>query len=131
MSLKVGQTFNYTFLLTKKVSDLFINISNDKNPIHLDSEYAKKFGFESNIAHGNILNCFLSYFVGERLPFKDVVILSQSIKFIKPLHVGDSVFFEAQVISISESVFVFEIDFSFKKKNEIHSKGSIKIKKLT
>ena len=59
-----------------------------KNPMHVDSDYAISYGFREKIVHGNILNVFLSFVIGELLSKKNIVIIDQSIKYKKPLYVG-------------------------------------------
>lgn len=69
--------------------------------------------------HGNILNGFLSYFIGECLPVKTVVIQSQEIKFHKPVYLGDAVTLNAEVADFHESVRTAEIIFSFTNQQNI------------
>ena len=50
--------------ITEKDTKFFINLSNDKNKIHFDKKYAKKFFFKEPIAHGiNIINFALAEFI--------------------------------------------------------------------
>jgi len=85
-------------------------------------------GFKLKVIHGNIQNCFLSYFVGEIFPIKEVVILSQSIKFKNPVYENDTLTLESNVINYVESMKVYEIKFKFKNSINIVSQGSLMIK---
>jgi len=128
MIVQEGTTFNHKFKVTKETSDLFIHLSQDRNPLHVDEKFSISKGFKSKVTHGNIQNCFLSYFVGEIFPIKDVMILSQSIKFNNPVYENDTLTFESKVINYVESIKVFEFNFKFKNSISIVSQGSLMIK---
>ena len=128
MIVKEGTSFNHKFKVTKETSDLFINLSQDRNPLHIDDDFSISKGFKSKVIHGNIQNCFLSYFVGEISPVKEVMILSQSIKYKNPVYENETLSFEAKVINYVESMKVFEFNFKFKNSINIVSQGSLMIK---
>ena len=128
MIVNVGTSFNHKFKITRETSDLFINLSQDRNPLHIDDNFSVSKGFKSKVIHGNIQNCFLSYFVGEIFPIKEVMILSQSIKYKNPVYENETLSFEAKVINYVESMKVFEFKFEFKNSISIVSQGSIMIK---
>ena len=128
MIVKEGTSFNHKFKVTKETSDLFINLSQDRNPLHIDDNFSISKGFKSKVIHGNIQNWFLSYFVGEIFPVKEVMILSQSIKYKNPVYENETLSFEAKVINYVESLKVFEFNFKFKNSISIVSQGSLMIK---
>ena len=128
MIVKQGTTFSHKFKVSKETSDLFINLSKDRNPLHVDNDFSISKGFKSKVTHGNIQNCFLSYFVGEIFPIKEVMILSQSIKFKNPVYEDDTLTFESKVVNYVESMKVFEFNFKFKNSVNIVSSGSLMIK---
>ena len=128
MIVKLGATFNHKFKVTKETSNLFIKLSQDRNPLHVDDNFSISKGFKSKVTHGNIQNCFLSFFVGEIFPIKEVMILSQSIKFKNPVYENDTLTFESKVINYVESIKVFEFNFKFKNSINIVSQGSLMIK---
>ena len=78
--------------------------------------------------HGNILNSFLSFFIGECLPIKNVVIQSQNIEFKKPVYIDSKIKLIALVEDIVESVNVVIFKFKFEDINNIVvAKGRIQI----
>ncbi|GAB2531024.1 MaoC/PaaZ C-terminal domain-containing protein [Rufibacter soli] len=126
--MQVGNVFTHTFQVTQSVYEGFQKTFNDFNPLHTYEDVAKQKGFEGKVMHGNILNGFLSYFIGEGLPMKDVIIHSQSISFHKPVYLNDKLHFRAEVTDYSESVKV--VVFSFFFENEAGkkvAKGKIQI----
>lgn len=128
MTLQKGDIFKLTFAVTSEVYNGFINTFADRNPLHCNEEFAIQRGFKGRVMHGNILNGFLSYFVGEKLPDKNVIIHSQSIKFNQPVYLNDELYFEASVNDIYESVQAVEFSFSFRNNlAEIVAKGKLQI----
>ena len=128
MIFKVNDTFNEPFVICNNTYNKFIELSHDKNPMHTDAEFAISKGFKGKIMHGNILNSFISYFIGECLPSKNVLIHSQEIQFKKAMYLNDKINFVARVSGVFESVNVVEFKFEFKKSDfEIIAKGKIQI----
>jgi acyl-CoA thioesterase FadM len=78
--------------------------------------------------HGNILNGFVSYFIGECLPTKNVIIHSQEIQFKNAVYLNDELQFKSEIIGIYESVNAIEFKFDFKnKEGKTVAKGKIQI----
>ncbi len=117
--MQKGDKFERSFLISEDIYNGFAFTFNDKNPLHMSDEYAQERGFERRVMHGNILNGFISYFVGECLPIKNVVIQTQEIKFFKPSYLNDKLLFEAEVVDFYESVKTIELKFVFKNQNNI------------
>lgn len=125
---KVGDKTKLNFVIDDAVYKGFITVFKDTNPLHTNPEYAVSKGFKERVMHGNILNGFLSYFVGECLPTKDVIIHSQQINFSKPVYLNDKLEFEAEVDEIYESVKVIKFKFYFKNvEGKSVAKGNIQI----
>jgi 3-hydroxybutyryl-CoA dehydratase len=76
----------------------FAEISGDKNPIHLDAAYAAKTRFERPIAHGILLGSFISALLSSELPGPGAIYVSQELRFLAPVHVGEEVVVSALVL---------------------------------
>src|SRR5688572_9529354 len=101
---KVGDKFGFELQVTDEIYNSFLKIFNDKNPLHTDANFAQSKGFHDRVMHGNILNGFISYFIGECLPVKNVIIHSQEIQFKLPVYLNARLRFEASVHDIFDSV---------------------------
>ena len=121
------QQFIQDFKISEKVYSGFIEIFNDKNPLHTSTEFAQGKGFSSKVMHGNILNGFLSYFIGECLPIKNIIIQSQEINYKKPVYLEDELVLHAKVKAIFESVNTIEFSFYYLRGNEKVAKGKFHI----
>jgi 3-hydroxybutyryl-CoA dehydratase len=95
--LGVGVGYKTTHVKTVTEADivLFAKVSGDFNPLHMSEEYAKKTFFGSRIAHGALTQALLSAAMA-KLPGL-VVFLSQSVKFLKPVRIGDTITAIAEV----------------------------------
>ena len=114
MGIKPGDEFTHDFEVSREVYEGFLKLFRDHNELHTDEDFAQSKGFKSIVMHGNILNGFLSYFIGECLPLRNVIIHSQEIKFSNPVFLEDNLKLEAKISDIYESVAVFELSFRFK-----------------
>ncbi|WP_312389432.1 MaoC/PaaZ C-terminal domain-containing protein [Chryseobacterium sp.] len=132
MILQLNQKFEHQFQVDDKIYNGFISTFEDKNALHTSEEFARNKGFKSKVMHGNILNGFLSFFIGELLPTEDVMILSQNINFKNPVYLNDILNFEAVVEEQSEAVQVNTFKFKFiNTENKTVAAGRIQIKELT
>ena len=125
----------HTYHVTPDVYYSFQRCSNDYNPLHTDATYAKRKGFESPVIYGNILNAFLSHFVGMLLPTREVMILSQTILYQNPIFLNDELLFESSIDKFSPTVNFIDYKYKFRKnigenKNILIANGHIQIKLL-
>lgn len=130
--MKKGDAFNLTFTVSDKIYSGFMDIFNDRNPMHVDDAYAVGKGFGKKVMYGNILNGFISYFIGECLPIKNIVLMSQDIKYIKPVYLNDVLSFHAEIEDIYDSVSMAEFKYIFTNADNVKvAKGTIQIRILS
>lgn len=89
--LEIGMTRGLTKLITDRDIELFAEVSTDRNPVHLDDNYARDTIFEGRIAHGMLTAGLISAVIGEQLPGHGTVYLGQSLRFMAPVRPGDIV----------------------------------------
>lgn len=106
--------YHHKFAVTQEVYDAFQKCSGDKNPLHTNQEFARAKGFPECVMYGNILNCFVSYFIGMLLPSPDVIIHSQDIAYKNPVFLDDELDFTAKVEDISEAVNAVIFKYGFR-----------------
>ena len=129
MILKSDDNFEIDYEVTEKIYHGFIDIFNDRNPLHTDEKFAKEKNFAGKVMHGAILTGFLSHFIGEMLPVKNVIILAYNISFNNPVYLGDKLKLYATVADVSASVNCADIKYEFKNSaNVTVSKGKISIR---
>lgn len=102
MNLEIGSQFKATKKITDDVVKAFVELSGDSNPIHTDDEFAKKSRFGKRIAHGMISGALLSAVLGTEFGEKQVVYMSQTMRFVAPVFIDDTITATATVKHIRE-----------------------------
>ncbi len=98
--LKVGNSAQISKIITETVIDDFAKATGDFNPIHLDQTYAEKTRFKGRIAHGALAIGYISSVLANLLPGPGGVYLSQEIKFLAPVRIGDTLTTKVEVIEL-------------------------------
>jgi 3-hydroxybutyryl-CoA dehydratase len=111
--MTLGDRFETPFEVTGQVYNGFMQTFADRNPLHTDEAFAREKGFAGKVMYGNILNGFVSYFVGECLPVKNVAIQHQLIKFGSPVYLHDSLVMHAHIAEVYETVHAYLFKFYF------------------
>jgi len=88
--IRVGDSAALVRRVTDRDIQLFAAVSGDVNPAHVDALYAKSSRFHGIIAHGMLGASLISTVLGTRFPGPGTIYLGQSLKFLKPVHVGDT-----------------------------------------
>ncbi|MDR2820237.1 MAG: MaoC family dehydratase [Desulfovibrio sp.] len=96
-TLNVGDKDSISKVIDDAVVRKFADVSNDNNPLHLDEDFAKTTTFGRRIAHGMISAGLISAVLGTQLPGMGTVYMSQSLKFRRPVFLGDTLTAWAEV----------------------------------
>ena len=102
MDIKIGDKFSKTRVVTDELIRAFAEVSGDYNPIHLDDEFAKTTRFGRRIAHGMLSGAFISAVLGYEFEARKIVYLSQSMRFIAPVFIDDTITTTGTVINIRD-----------------------------
>ncbi|MEM9706819.1 MAG: bifunctional enoyl-CoA hydratase/phosphate acetyltransferase [Pseudomonadota bacterium] len=89
--IAIGDTADLTRVLTKEDIALFAAMSGNVNPTNLDPDYANASPFEDVIGHGMWSGSLISTVLGTRLPGAGTVYLGQTLRFKRPVRLGDTV----------------------------------------
>lgn len=97
--LSVGQRAEKEFPVTERLGELFAEVSQDRNPLHLDEKYAETTRFGKKIAHGMLMGSYISSMIGMELPGEGSIYMKQELTFLRPVYYGDVIRVE---ITVSE-----------------------------
>jgi len=98
--LKVGQSATLTKTISESDVYLYAGITGDLNPAHVNEEYAKGTFFGRRIAHGLLAAGLISSVIANKLPGPGSVYVSQTLKFLAPVFIGDTVTARVEAIEI-------------------------------
>lgn len=101
--LEIGMTRHLNKVVTDEDIEKFAEVSTDRNPVHLDEDYAQDTIFGGRIAHGMLTAGLISAVIGEQLPGHGTVYLGQTLKFMAPVRPGDMVRAEVKVREIDHA----------------------------
>lgn len=110
MNIEIGDKFSTSKKITDEVIRAFADLSGDFNPIHLDEEFASQTRFKKRIAHGMISGALISAVLGNEFKERKIVYLSQTMKFIAPVFIDDTVTATATVASIREDKQIVSVE---------------------
>ncbi|MFD1261186.1 MaoC family dehydratase [Entomomonas asaccharolytica] len=97
-AIEVGQKATIERNVEEKDILLFAAASGDNNPVHLNAEYAATTNFKKPIAHGMLSAGFISAAMACHLPGPGSVYLTQTLEFLRPVHAGDTLRIEIEVL---------------------------------
>jgi 3-hydroxybutyryl-CoA dehydratase len=98
--LELGMEASHEKTVSEGDINNFAHVSGDYNPVHMNEEYASGTFFKSRIAHGMLTASFISTVLGTRLPGPGCIYLSQNLRFLAPVRIGDTVKALARVASL-------------------------------
>ncbi|MGK9064719.1 MaoC family dehydratase [Stutzerimonas chloritidismutans] len=97
-ALEVGQTASYEKTVEERDIQLFAAMSGDRNPVHLDADYAAGTPFKEQIAHGMFSGALISAAVACTLPGPGTIYLGQTMKFTRPVKLGDTLTVRLEIL---------------------------------
>lgn len=98
--LSVGQSADLVRTVGEADIIAFAAVTGDNNPVHLDAEFAATTSFGERIAHGMLSAGYISAVIGTQLPGPGAIYLSQSLRFKRPVKIGDEVTARATITEI-------------------------------
>ncbi|HSH01573.1 MAG TPA: MaoC family dehydratase [Anaerolineae bacterium] len=98
----IGAKASLTKRITAQDVETFAEISGDRNPVHLDDEYASTTPFKKRIAHGALTSALISAVLGQHLPGQGTIYLSQNAKFKAPVYLDDEITATVEVTDYRE-----------------------------
>lgn len=101
--INIGDSCSLEKTITKDMVDSFAAFTGDYNPVHMDEAYCFEHGLTTRIVHGMLILSFLSTLIGMYLPGEGAVWISQSIDFIAPAKLDDTITIIGKVIKKTDA----------------------------
>ena len=96
----VGSRATWTRTITADDVASYAAITGDRNPLHFDADFAARTRFGRLVAQGGIAAGMLNALVAMDLPGPGTVFMSQSLKYLAPTYLGDTVTAEIEVLGL-------------------------------
>ncbi|HUM15617.1 MAG TPA: MaoC family dehydratase [Candidatus Nitrosotalea sp.] len=100
LGLEIGQTARRTQTVTSQDVELYARLTGDRNPLHFDADFASRTRFGRLVAQGGIAAGMLNALVAMDLPGPGTVFMSQSLKYLAPTYLGDTLTAEVSVLAL-------------------------------
>jgi 3-hydroxybutyryl-CoA dehydratase len=98
--LAIGQSAELTRTITDADVMAFATLTGDFNPVHVDESAAAASPFGSRIAHGMLTASLFSTLLAMHLPGAGSIYLSQSVQFLRPVKLGDTITARVEITAI-------------------------------
>jgi 3-hydroxybutyryl-CoA dehydratase len=102
MKIQVGEMAELSKTITDADIRAFADLTGDRNPVHLDDHYASATRFKRRVAHGMLTASLISSVLANQLPGEGTIYLSQSLKFVAPVYLDDTVTARVTITGIRE-----------------------------
>ncbi len=87
MKIQLNDIYKHEFSFSQSDIVKFAEVTGDKNPVHLDANYAATTMFKVPIMHGMLGASLFSKVFGTLFPGEGTIYLKQSLAFMKPMFV--------------------------------------------
>lgn len=124
-----GMVFSEEVTLSPALVESFAQFSGDRNPLHLQADSAREYGFARPVAHGAIQSAIVSRLIGMKVPGPGAVWMNQSMEWMRPAFVGDTIKVEAEIESVSAGAETLSLILRATNQNQEElMKGTAKVK---
>ncbi len=108
--ISVGDTAELEHRITKEDVQGFCDLTGDNNPLHMDDTFARASGFGKRVVHGMLTASFISTMIGTKLPGPGALWYEQSVRFLRPVRLGEAIRVQATVLqkSVAQRLLVLE-----------------------
>ena len=125
--IEMGLTKQFQIIITESMIDDFAKISGDYNPLHMDEKFAQSRDFKNRVCHGMLLGSLFSRLIGMYVPGKYGLYFSQTLNFVNPTTVNDTVTVTGKVISKNESTKIIKLKTTIKNSSHVLVDGEAKV----
>ena len=88
--LQIGQTVEFSRIITDEMMEDFRQISGDENPLHVSDDFACQNGFPRRVVYGMLTSSLYSCLGGVYIPGENCLLQSVHADFISPVFIGDT-----------------------------------------
>ncbi|WP_299454950.1 MaoC family dehydratase [uncultured Microscilla sp.] len=86
--IEQNEEYRHSFSFTQDDVIKFAEVTGDKNPLHLDADYAANTPFSQPIMHGFLAGSIFSKVFGTLFPGEGTIYMKQTMEFRRPMFVN-------------------------------------------
>lgn len=99
-ALEIGRSAEFSKTITEADIVLYAGITGDFNPVRVSDVAAKRSRFGGRVAHGMLTAGLISTVLGTRLPGPGAIYVEQTLRFRRPVRIGDTITARAEVVEL-------------------------------
>ena len=108
--IELGMQKSFKVKISENMLNEFGRSTEDYNPLHMNEKYAASTSFKKRVCSGMFLSSFFSRLVGMYLPGKHALHISQSLNFVNPCFIGETVTVRGKVIDKSAATKIIKLE---------------------
>ena len=108
--IELGMQKSFKVDISENMLNEFGRSTEDYNPLHMSEKYASSTSFKKRVCSGMFLSSFFSRLVGMYLPGKHALHISQSLNFVNPCFIGETITVEGKVIDKSPATKIIKLE---------------------
>ena len=110
MDFYIGQYAEISKTIEESDIDRFTELSGDDNPLHIHNNFSTDKRFSKRICHGLLTASYISAVLGTKLPGPGTIYMRQTLSFLKPVYLGDTITASARIVSIDKEKGVLTLE---------------------
>jgi len=127
--INIGDKEKLSHVITKEDIGKFVELTGDDNKLHIDEKFASRTNFKKPVVHGMLGASFISTIIGTKLPGDGALWFSQTLEFLLPVRVGDTLSVMAEVIKKYDKDQIIELKTEISNQNkQVVTRGIAKVK---
>jgi 3-hydroxybutyryl-CoA dehydratase len=116
--LSLGVSADISWTAGVEEIEAFAALSGDRNPLHMDEDYAREQGFADRVVHGFLLGAKVSALIGMFLPGRRCLLVEENLNFPNPVYPGDEVTLSGEVMDTHADLALVSVKIKGEKKGE-------------
>jgi 3-oxoacyl-[acyl-carrier protein] reductase len=89
--IQPGDEVQFSKTIVPEDVEAFARLSGDRNPLHMDEQFAARTHFQRRVVHGMLIANYVSALIGMRCPGPGALWSQQTLRWPAPVFIGDRI----------------------------------------